>query len=147
MASRVYVPVTTREYARIYGVSERTARRRITESEGSFRTGTRLRALVPATEYARRTHTSVKRVRARNDTVRGPDPLQLAFGLTTPTLRQQATEARYAQVQAARHVSVDTIYSRMGHASTRQKTMIINGSDPFDEDMDGDDEIPLGYYH
>lgn len=149
--NRVYVPVSTSEYARIYGVSARTARRRIAAMPGAVRSATKWTAPIPAKEYAQQAGISVATARRRGISVTGL-PQFAAQVASPPSLRTKATQ-HWAQITGTRgQQSVTTIEKRLRHASKRQLGAVQNLQSFDDVEIDddewqGDDGVSILYYH
>lgn len=154
--AKVYIPVSTSEYARIYGVSATTARRRIAAMDTSYKVGTKWSALIPAPEYARRSGVNIKAVRKRKSSLRTTSPVDTAMSLKQPTLRERAVR-NYGWLllddpERARRVSLRTIESRLKHANRKQLTYLENATDLSfsDEFLDrfwmGNDNESVLYY-
>lgn len=149
MSQRVYVSLSTREYARANGISERTARRRIASDPHAYKVGTQWRALVPATTVAKKLHLSPATVRKRKGAVKTSDPMTLKLQLTKPTKRHEA-QMKYFGLLTGRDVNANTIANRSRHWTTRQMNEILRATTFNDIDWDmfnlggGDNSL---FYH
>ena len=165
MPKRVYIPVTTREYAQSLGISERTARRRLKDVEGATQSKRSKKWSVPlsAKQYA-----ELKGISERSARRKGISTFSLAdWALTVraserPTrkeLRAATHHARLAAKHAKRKVKLDTSTKRMRHASSSQLDRILGLTDSdyqgpnwFDNLMSqggwgGDDDLPILYVY
>lgn len=151
--SRYFVSLSTKEYATLYGLSERSVRRRA-ESLGA-RKGARGKWHIPvaATEYARKTGKSVKSVRKTAITL--PQFQATNQGtLKAQAERQLATLLANAPTQ--KRVNPNTVHKRIQHASPSQARRVINltpaqiaqliQGDMFNDDWMGDDDLSILLY-
>ena len=165
---RVFVPIGTAEYAKLWGVSQRTARRRLAAMPGATKVGTRWLAPVYATEYAKRSGVSVKTARRKGiRAATATDALDVIAHEASKKLRDRGAEHLLALVKKLPPVRDKgrarfreaKIRERMQHASEKQIRAVIRltntewleiTADPdWIEDMDwlGDDGISILYYH
>ena len=165
---RVFIPVGTKEYAELRGVSQRTARRRMQTLPGSVRTGTGWKAPILATEYAKRKGVPVARVRKNG--LRAATPLDLPdliAGKKTLTTKAYANLKRLTGSRA--RTDLRTIKERLAHASGPQLAKVGRLSGPQWEkvvtakdgngrpfgnpqymggsEWEGDDGVSILYYH
>ena len=163
MAKRVYIPVTTREYAEIKGISPRTAQRRISQIEGATQSKRSKKWYIPLStrEYAEAK--GVSQSTARRKGISGLTLEEWAGNVLKgepPTRRELRAAKHFARLvsnNAKRRVNAKTIATRMHHASNRQLDTILGIDslgpnwyhelqDDYEEDYwDGDDGQPIIY--
>jgi hypothetical protein len=166
-SSRVYIPVSTREYAQIHGISERTARRRIAKADGAVKVGSRWKVPEPASTVAKLRGTSVTSIRKSKDALRAQNPKDLK-----DVIRQRVqnfgnrsasrAEAHYldllAKAKDARPANADAIRERLKHASPSQLARLNRKKDlpatkaerqeeQQEEEWEGDDGESILRYH
>ena len=157
---KVYVPVGTTEYAKLWGISQRTARRRLAAMPGAVKIGTRWTVPIPATTYAR--HKGISPTTARRKGIRAATPIDARDVLSHEASKK--TKAR-ALATAKRHAHSRPRYRAVGieerleHATPRQLSRLANlKADEWDEitadddwmhsdDWLGDDGYSILYYH
>lgn len=148
---RVFVPIGTTEYIKLYGVPERTARRRIAAMPGAFKTPKGWRAPLPATAYARLKGISASTARRRGIRAATPDDAQLTLKYGS---RQQLEHTALAKLNTFKPGVARP--ERIAHATPEQLTRVANltreswlealrGEDG--GDWEGDDEENILYYH
>src|SRR4249919_3715361 len=154
MAKRVYIPVSTREYAEIKGISTRTAQRRISQIEGATQSKRSKKWFIPlsAREYEEGKGVSQSTARRRgisgltldewaNKILKGEPP-------TRRELRAAKHFAKLVSGNAKRRVNAKTISERMRHANNSQLDTILGidelGSDWYHELLD---DYPEDYWN
>ena len=155
--NRVYVPVTTREYAELYGVSIRTAQRRVKNHPGATQVGKSKRWKIPltASQYAEKKGVSKSTARRRGVSV--PSLTDFVKTVSKPKLTpiQLKAAENWIRIKGSkstnRPVSVGAIGGRMAHASPKQAREIAGWeNEPEDLDYDeyiGDDDESILHYH
>ena len=145
---RVYTPVGTAEYAKLWGVSQSTARRRLAAMPGATRTGRGWRAPILATEYAKRAGVKSANVARRKSSLRAASPVDLADVIANRYIqpkRKRAHRNYRRLVGGASYYRDSTVQHRMENATPQQLTRIasLSQSDIYDILNDGafeDDE-------
>jgi hypothetical protein len=166
-ASRVYIPVSTREYAQIHGISERTARRRIAKADGAVKVGSRWKVPEPASTVAKHRGTSVSSVRKSKDALRAQNPNDLKdvirqrvqnFGSRSRTRAAAHYLDLLAKAKTARPANAEAVAERFKHASPAQNARVSRMTNVpatkeewqellDDDDFIGDDGESIVRYH
>jgi hypothetical protein len=155
--NRVFVPVTTREYAELFGISLRTAQRRVKSHPGAVQVGRSKRWKIPltASQYAEKKGVSQSTARRRGVSV--PTLADFAKAKTVKlSPRQQKAADHYTSLVAAgprkRDISGGTIVDRWSQATPKAIREILDIEDYDDIDWEdaiweGYDDEPVLYYH
>ena len=157
---RVFVPLGTAEYARLWGVSQRTARRRLAKLPGATKIGTQWRAPIYATEYAKRRGISVKTARKKGIRAATPqDALDVISHEASKKLRDRAYDHLNRIASKNPRYTAKTVEERIKHADTAQLRAIVKLTQSdwaeivadaewmHSLDWLGDDGLSLLYYH
>jgi hypothetical protein len=165
--NRVYVPVSTAEYAAIHGVSQRTARRRIAKADGAVKVGSRWQVPEPASTVAKHRGTSVSSVRKSKDALRAQNPNDLKdvirqrvqnFGSRSASRAEAHYLDLLTKAKTARPGNQEGIAARLRHASRTQiaklnrlKEVPLTKEERKElidsEEWEGDDGDSVLYYH
>jgi hypothetical protein len=81
MAQQRYHWANTKEYAKLHGISERSARRKIVQAAGAQKTGRGWRVPITNAEYARATGKAARTTRRQGILAEGPTDAQLQANL------------------------------------------------------------------
>lgn len=153
---RVFVPVGTTEYAKLWGVSQRTARRRLAAMPGAVKVGTGWKVPVLATDYAKRKGISAKAARSKG--LRAATPNDAGLQISGPVHKKLKTEAasHIGKLGAQRpRFNPGTVDKRLDHASDtqlrkakklREDEWISLIQNPTGDWM-GNDGLNILYYH
>jgi len=154
--NRVYVPVTTHEYAELYGISLRSAQRRVKSHPGAVQVGRSKRWKIPltASQYAEKKGVSQSTARRRGVSVPTLADFAKAKSVKLTPLQQRAADNWTGLVvsgQPKRDVSGGTVTERMSHTSHKQAKQIASW-DEIPDDLDyeeyqGDDGESVLHYH
>lgn len=123
MASRVYLPISTAEYARLSGVSTRAARRRITAMPGVTKIGARWQAPILASEYAKLKGIRLESARKRKAAVRATSPEDAGQQFKNK-LYDKAYNKVVSFASKRPRFNPATIDDRLQHASSTQLSKI-----------------------
>jgi hypothetical protein len=156
--NRVFVPVTTREYAELFGISLRTAQRRVKSHPGAVQVGKSKRWKIPltASQYAEKKGVSQSTARRRGVSVPTLADFAKAKSVKLTPYQERAADNWTTLVAGGnpkRDVSGGAIVDRMSHASRKQAKEIESWSEwPDDLDYEGleyegDDGDSILHYH
>ena len=164
MSVRVYLPVKSAEYAKLWGVSTAVARRRIKAMPGAVKIGSRWQAPILATEYAKRKGIKASSARKRKAAVSTAEPSKMADIWSTDAHKRAAKDAakRMAKYLGGHRKPVkgwfmNKIEKRLAHADITQLHKLTHMTDvqwdtfynnhTFRQpNWQGDDGISIGYY-
>ena len=145
-SSRYHNIVTGKEYARLHGISERTARRRLAKDSNAINTGKGYKVAIPSTTYAKLAGISPATARRRGTsnsdplgTITASIPAASVTGLTRHLLGVLGGRTKKA-------VNPDTVRDgvrKMTNAQRREASRIVSYEDYIYEMGDGqfvDDE-------
>jgi len=157
-STRVYIPVKTVEYARLWGVSTRVARSRIMRMPGAVKVGSRWQAPILASEYARRKGIRPESARRRKGALRAQNPRDLkdvVLHTDLKTLRKDAAKAIEKRVGDRREYRWYNVQERLTHASRDQLRALIRAApttdfwettEYLDDSWEGEDGYSILYY-
>jgi hypothetical protein len=154
MAIRVYIPVSTAEYARLYGISTRAARGRVARLGGS-KIGSKWMIPVPATEYAKRKGIRVDSARKRKTAIRAATPKDASLvqqKRASSDLARRAEKWLDKMHRGKRRYNPQTVRERLVWADTPTLERIlklnhVTEDDIFNEDYYGSDGESVLFYH
>jgi hypothetical protein len=153
--NRVYIPVSSAEYAELYGVSQRTAQRRIANTPGAFRSKRRGRWNLPLTSKQYAEAKGVSQSTARKHGVKVPTLLDFQEVINKREIpkSEQAAASNFIALLAAegKNVNAEQVYEGMRRANRSQlrhiEKMHSLPSEWYDDEwLDADGESVL-YYH
>lgn len=160
MSLRVYLTISTVEYAKFHGVTTRVARSRIQRMPGASKIGSRWSAPILATDYAKLKGIKPESARKRVKAIRARSPEEAA-SKADATLRRRVFDRLTGFAATRRYYNANTIGERLEHASTTQLQKLMkmnavqwhlacyatfNGDYYAGDDWQGyDDEPILGY--
>lgn len=153
---RVFVPVGTSEYAKLWGISQRTARRRLAAMPGAVKIGTGWKAPVAATTYAQRKGISAKAARAKGIRAATPNDAGLQVGLPAHKKLKADAKQHLNKLGSGRpRFNPHTVDNRLDHATDiqlrkakklREDEWVSLIQNPTGDWM-GNDGVNILYYH
>ena len=167
--TRVYVPIGTKEYSRLWGVSERTARRRLAALPGAVKTGRGWKVPILATDVAKQSGKSVRSIRAKGIRAATANDASLLVGLPPRKVLQKEALDNLTNLTSGRvRQNKNYIQERITKASPKQLDKgrkltdkewraILAGKDKngiafggkgyTNPDWEGSDGVSILYYH
>lgn len=147
-SARYHNVVTTSEYAKLHGISMRTARRQLASNPNAVKTGRGYKIAIPSTTYARLAGISAKS--ARKTATKVSEPTQLIVAAMSPTSKTAlyrhlfflADHGASSPSEKQIHSNIDRMTAKQRREASKLSSYdeyvdaMLNGDEYLDDDND-----------